>query len=218
VSVHDKTLRGPFIVQTLLLLLGPVLFAASIYMILARIIVLTDGQRYALVRPSWITVTFVGGDILAFVMQGAGAAIFTSADGDADKAQRGEDIVVGGLFAQLAFFGFFVAVSAVYQLRARVHLLNLPDHIQWKKHLHVLYATSTLILLRSVVRVVEFLMGYDGYIYTHEVFLYVFDAVLMLAVMVAMTSVHPGDIAIMLRERQRDDSFIDMGRVTPSHK
>jgi hypothetical protein len=210
--------RTAFIVQTLLLLLGPVLFAASIYMILARIIILTDGQRYALVRPSWITITFVGGDILAFVMQGIGAAIFTSADGDASKAKRGENIVVGGLFAQLAFFGFFVAVSAVYQLRARAHLRSLPEHIQWRKHLYVLYATSTLILLRSIIRVVEFLMGYDGYIYTHEVFLYVFDAVLMLAVMVVMTIVHPGDIAIMLKEKERYGNLIHMDRGQPSHK
>jgi hypothetical protein len=198
--------------QTLLLLLGPALFAATIYMILGRIVVLTKGENYSLIRPSWLTKIFVGGDVLCFLLQGGGGGLMSSANGDASKTQTGENLIVGGLFVQLAFFGLFVIVSALFQYRGRHHLASLPADITWKKHLYVLYFTSIFILVRSIFRVVEYLQGNDGYLLSHEVFLYVFDAVLMLAVMVAMNVVHPGDIAIMLKGRKSagGDEFVQL--------
>lgn len=62
----------PYIVQTLLLLVSPALFAASIYMILGRIILVTDGENYSPIRRAWLTKMFVLGDVLSFVLQGAG--------------------------------------------------------------------------------------------------------------------------------------------------
>jgi hypothetical protein len=58
--------------QSLLILLAPALFAASIYIILGRIILLVDGERYSLVRQKWLTKLFVTGDVLSFLMQGSG--------------------------------------------------------------------------------------------------------------------------------------------------
>ncbi|CAI4523270.1 ACH_G0022770.mRNA.1.CDS.1 [Saccharomyces cerevisiae] len=40
--------------------------------------------------------------------------------------------------------------------------------------------SSILIMVRSIVRLVEFVEGYDGFIISHEYFIYVFDAVPML--------------------------------------
>ena len=62
----------PYIIQSLLLLLGPSFFAASIYMILGRIIRLTGGERYSLIGPKWLTKIFVVGDILSFFVQSGG--------------------------------------------------------------------------------------------------------------------------------------------------
>ena len=67
----DWTL-GPFIINTILVLVAPALFAASIYMLLDRLILLTDGERYSMVRRRWLTKVFVGGDILSFLMQSSG--------------------------------------------------------------------------------------------------------------------------------------------------
>lgn len=39
---------------------------------LARIILVADGQAYALVRPKWLTATFVTGDVISFALQGMG--------------------------------------------------------------------------------------------------------------------------------------------------
>lgn len=66
--------EGPYIVQSLLLLLAPALFAASIYMVLGRIILLTDGEEHSLIRAKWLTKVFVLGDVLSFLTQSTGSS------------------------------------------------------------------------------------------------------------------------------------------------
>lgn len=68
----DWTLQ-PYIVQSLLLLLGPALFAASVYMVFGRLIRLLGGERYSLIRVNWLTKIFVTGDVLSFLVQSGGA-------------------------------------------------------------------------------------------------------------------------------------------------
>lgn len=63
---------GPYIIQALLLLIAPALFAASIYMELGYIILLVDGEKHSLVRKRWLTKIFVAGDIFAFTVQASG--------------------------------------------------------------------------------------------------------------------------------------------------
>lgn len=70
----DWTL-GPYIVQSLFLLVAPTLFAASIYMELGRIVLLTDGELYAPVKRKWLTKLFVVGDVLCFWIQAGGKII-----------------------------------------------------------------------------------------------------------------------------------------------
>lgn len=46
--------------------------AASIYMILGRIIMLTDGESHALIKRRFLTKVFVSGDVLSLLMQSSG--------------------------------------------------------------------------------------------------------------------------------------------------
>lgn len=64
----------PYVIQELLLLLAPSFFAASVYMILGRIIRLLNGASNSLVRPSWLTKIFVTGDVVSFLMQSGGTS------------------------------------------------------------------------------------------------------------------------------------------------
>ena len=63
-----------------------------------------------------------------------------------------------------------------------------------------LYIVSALIFIRSVVRVVEYVQGHEGFVMTHEVFVYVFDGGLMAVAVGVMGVVHPGEVAGYLRE------------------
>lgn len=100
----DWTL-GPYIVQTLFLLLAPALLAASVYVLLGRIILLLQAESHALLGRKWLTKIFVTGDVLSFLLQGAGGGIQSS--GNLDNLKNGERIIVVGLFVQIFFFGFF---------------------------------------------------------------------------------------------------------------
>ncbi|KAF1364806.1 RTA1 like protein [Lizonia empirigonia] len=200
-SSNDRYALSPYIMQTLLLLLGPALYAASIYMILGRLILLTGGEKYSLVRRTWLTKIFVGGDVISFMMQSAGGGIMSSG---ASGMKSGEKIIIGGLFVQVLFFGLFFVTAIMFQIWGKEHLATLGSSIPRKKHLFALYATSILILVRSVFRVIEYIQGNAGYLLRHEVFLYVFDAVLMFLVMLILNVSHPGDIAILLKDQRKE--------------
>jgi hypothetical protein len=71
-ALSKNDVWAPFIMQSLLILVAPALFAASIYIILGRVILMVDGERYSMIRQKWLTKTFVAGDVLSFMMQGSG--------------------------------------------------------------------------------------------------------------------------------------------------
>jgi hypothetical protein len=62
----------PYIIQSVFILLSPALFSASVYVILGRIIQLTDGDSHAIIPNRRITKTFVVGDLICLFMQCAG--------------------------------------------------------------------------------------------------------------------------------------------------
>lgn len=53
-------------------MVAPSLLAATIYMTLGRIMIVTDGEKYSLIRRSWLTKIFVVGDIISFLTQAGG--------------------------------------------------------------------------------------------------------------------------------------------------
>ncbi|CVK85480.1 hypothetical protein FPRO06_07415 [Fusarium proliferatum] len=182
-SHFDKLSVGGFVLQAIPILVAPALFAASIYMILGRLIRTVGAAHLSLVPVKWVTRIFVTGDVIAFSLQAGGGGIQSA--GTLDLYNLGEKIIIAGLFVQIVVFGFFVVTSILFHTR----LLKSPTpeslrgDVPWARYLYVLYATSFLILVRSIFRVVEYLQGNKGYLISHEVFLYVFDAILMALVM-----------------------------------
>lgn len=65
----------PYVIQYLLILVAPALFAASIYMILGRIIRSVQGERHSPIRPVWLTRIFVTGDTISFATQLVGGGL-----------------------------------------------------------------------------------------------------------------------------------------------
>jgi hypothetical protein len=86
------------------------------------------------------------------------------------------------------------------------------SELPWKRHLLNLYFTSALIMIRSIFRVVEYIGGNAGYLLSHEVFLYFFDATLMLFVMVSFNWVHPSRVTDAYQKRLRGGSPIELQR------
>ncbi|OAL31116.1 hypothetical protein AYO20_08351 [Fonsecaea nubica] len=193
---------GGYVLQTVLILVAPALFAATIYMELGRIILLTDGRKYSLMNPRWLTKVFVAGDVLSFLMQSSGGGIMSS--GTASSMDTGKNIIIGGLVVQVIFFSFFVVVGLIFHVRmhraptSKV-LADVDIATAWKQHIYTLYAGSLLILIRSLFRLIEYGQGNDGYLISHEVFLYVFDAVLMLTTVLLFAVFHGSELNALLK-------------------
>lgn len=192
---HNKPNElGPYIMQSILLLVAPALFAATIYMTLGRVIRNIECEKYSLIPLKWLTKTFVIGDIISFLMQASGGGLMASPTLSGIKT--GENVIVGGLFVQIVFFGFFIIVELLFHTRVSknpsltaLSTKKLPSKFRnWNSILITLLICSVFIFIRSIIRVVEFLQGNDGYIISNEYFLYVFDALLMFLTMVIFLS------------------------------
>ena len=198
--------------QSTLLLVGPALYAASIYMELGRIIYRVKAVKLAIIRVTWMTKIFVAGDLLSFLMQASGephhklethplltktgAGIMVSS-----SKNIGEDIILGGLFIQISFFGLFLISALVFQSRLarRPTSESVDDNTPWQRHMFALHFSSLLILIRSSFRVAEYIQGSDGFLLRNEVFVYVYDGFLMLFVTVVFLVIHPGEVNFLGR-------------------
>lgn len=69
---YDKESVPVYSVSTIMVLLAPPLYAASIYMTLGRLVTYLDAESLSVVPVIWLTPIFVTGDVIAFVMQAAG--------------------------------------------------------------------------------------------------------------------------------------------------
>ncbi|KAK3645579.1 hypothetical protein LTR56_009019 [Elasticomyces elasticus] len=169
---NNIRLSDPYLLQLFLIIGATPLLSATIYI--------------------WISKIYVVIDVICLALQIMGTVI-VAYDGDGDQ-QKAVNLVAGGLIAQLVAFIIFMLLA----LRVHLRLLRNPTHIsgssdiRWQKYFWALYATSTLVLVRNLVRIFEFLQGSDSTIIKHEVFLYVFDATPMFLVVLILAAVHPG--------------------------
>ncbi|KAK0710186.1 RTA1 like protein-domain-containing protein [Lasiosphaeria miniovina] len=183
---------GPFIMQSLLILLAPALMAASVYMMLGRLVRLLDAHQHSIVRTTWLTKIFVAGDVLSFLTQGAGGGILSNAD-TKKQSDLGSNVLLAGLAIQVLFFGLFIITTVIFHIRitkeptARSFSVAAP----WRQFILALYAVSFLILVRSVFRTVEYASGQDSVLLGSEIYLLILDGALMLICAVILLVYHP---------------------------
>ncbi|OJJ65909.1 hypothetical protein ASPBRDRAFT_667054 [Aspergillus brasiliensis CBS 101740] len=216
-SHYDTLALGPYIVQTMLILVAPPLFAASIYMTLGRLILYLDAESASLLRVKYIAKIFVVGDVISFLLQCGGGGYMAA--GTLSAMDNGAHVVVGGLVVQLLFFGFFILASAIFHYRVKKNpqyyntrqvVSSSSRRDSWECMLWCVYGACVLILIRSIYRVVEFVQGNDGFIMRREYLLYIFDAVLMALQAGLLLVGYPGrvlgggrrgDVGVPLEER-----------------
>lgn len=119
---------------------------------------------------------------------------------DSSSKETGNNVIIAGLFVQIVFFCFFLCSALVFQSRISKYPTSQSEvrYIPWRKHMYALHASSFLILVRSIFRVIEYIEGQDGYLLQNEVFLYIFDALLMFSVLVIFIVIHPSEINCLL--------------------
>jgi hypothetical protein len=99
------------------LTIAPVFFAASIYLILSRIIV-HYGIHHARISPKAISITFMMCDFIALLLGSVGGAIADTASTQ-KLSNQGTHIMVGGLGFQALSLLLFVALAGEFALNVR---------------------------------------------------------------------------------------------------
>lgn len=163
-------------------------------MTLSRLVKALDASHLSLVRISWVSKIYILIDIACLVLQVMGTV--TQAYGGPDKQDTAINLVVGGLAFQLVAFVFFMILAWIVHARLAkegTEISSRPD-IKWKRHFWILYVASILVLVRNLVRIIEYKQGAEGAILGSEVYLYIFDAVPMFAVVLLYIIVYPGRV------------------------
>ncbi|KAH7407135.1 RTA1 like protein-domain-containing protein [Cadophora sp. MPI-SDFR-AT-0126] len=202
---------GPFILQNLLILTATPFLAASVYMSFGRIITALDAQRHSILNVRWMTKIYVLIDFACIVSQFIGAVI--PASGDPSALKKSKIILLGGLITQVVALSLFIFTC----WHAHVRIKQDPPEIllkgaisKWRIHFVALELVTILMIVRSLVRTIEYLQGNDGYIITHEFFLYAFDAALMAIVMGIFLIIYPGQLVRNARrlKSEQDGNFL----------
>jgi hypothetical protein len=107
----------PYVLQYNMILLPPALFAATIYMILGRIILLTEATHLSIVSPRWLTAIFVSGDVISFMMLGSSSGLTILSTDHPSLATTAKWVVLVGLGIQLVAFALFGLTALAFHAR-----------------------------------------------------------------------------------------------------
>ncbi|PSN66365.1 RTA1 like protein [Corynespora cassiicola Philippines] len=194
VSAKSPADLGPYIAQSLFIILPPSLYAATIYMIYGRLVLFVNAAEASIIKPTKVTKIFVTGDVMAFLLQSGGGGMMAQAS----MSDMGQKIMLFGLAVQLLFFGFFLIISIIFYTRLRNSAAGLmvPQYgkYAWTALLKLMLCAAVIIILRCVFRMIEFGQGHAGYLASHEVYMYIFDTLPMLGVQIMFHFIRANEI------------------------
>jgi hypothetical protein len=176
-----------FVVQCFFIVVAPVFFSATIYTILS-IMINSVGRQYAPLPPKVILWIFITCDVVATVVQVAGAALVGSAESDRKDPTTPNNILLAGLAFQVFSFAEFALCLAIFLFRARK--VSTASMMQFSVAVCV---ASFFIYLRTCFRLAETAQGLMESLSTHEVFFgcLEFAPVVVVAVFILVIW-HPG--------------------------
>ena len=197
----DKDL---FIVSYVFLLVSPNFFAfvnySAVGRLLARLPTKPRGKTWLRIpfitdstgvfRPNRIAGFFLLSDVFAFIIQASAAGFLTSSD--PSTISTGQTIIEIGLAWVLAFIALFFFVTIFVYLSPTYEIRAHPEYELIRKMYVSLFVTITLLLVRSIYRMVEYTTGQSGYVSAHEWTFGVFDFALMATACVFYSLWHYG--------------------------
>ncbi|CAG8114559.1 unnamed protein product [Penicillium salamii] len=196
-SLKDVSSIPLYAVSATLIVIGPVFVCASLYMLMDRLIWPAgeeNGEKqesflFVRVRRLWLPRVFVTLDVISCLVQASGSGIAASGNWEGAEKDTGTGVLIGGLVLQVLTFVAFLLIVGSFNLKAKRDQQPIADGV--KKLITGIYISGFFILVRSIYRVIEFALGVDSYIFSHEWPLYVLEAVPMLIAISLLGWYHP---------------------------
>ncbi|KAH1361219.1 hypothetical protein KXW65_005122 [Aspergillus fumigatus] len=191
--------------HTILYLLAPLWINAFIYMTLGRLIhFFIPERRLGGISAKRYGLIFVWLDILAFIVQLAGASITTQREVPTSTIMLGIHIYMGGIGLQELFVLIFGALT-IHLHRRMVQMENYGGldnekttrgSVSWRWLFAALYAALILITIRIIFRLCQYARGTDptNPVLTQEAYEYVLDATPMFLALLILNVIHPGRV------------------------
>lgn len=159
-----------FIIQYFFIVVAPVFLSAGIYTTLTSLIALM-GQNLSplgLSRKTIIAI-FVTCDVVATIVQVAGAALIGSAESNRKSPTTANNILLAGLAFQVFSFLIFLILLAIFILNSRKAAVSRGEGGMMRFTAAVV-GSSLLVYLRTIFRLAETAEGVMGYASSHEAF------------------------------------------------
>ncbi|PSN68500.1 hypothetical protein BS50DRAFT_367167 [Corynespora cassiicola Philippines] len=202
-AYHQGNL-GYLIASVVLIMSGPPVYALINYFILSRILYYIP--YLAPMHPGRVATTFVGLDAVCEILIGQGAWRMANSSMTEAQRQLGANLVTASLCLQAALFGAFGLLAAQFQIRATKAKVLTKD---LRTVLYVLYVSATIVTIRCIYRLAEYIEGWDGVLYKNEVFFWIFEAIIMFLNTALLNLYHPGK-----RLPRSNSVFLDRDGVT----
>jgi hypothetical protein len=175
------------IVNTVLIMSGPPIYALINYMVLSRILYYVP--YLSPLHPGRVLTTFLAMDAVCETLIVNGAQRIVNSRLNQKERNIGETLVKVALIMQASMFVFFLILGGQFQRKATK--AGVMTH-KLKSVLIVMYISSIVVLARCIYRIVEFFQGYNGEVFRHEVYFWIFEASIMFFNTVMLNVFHPG--------------------------
>ncbi|KAL1718144.1 RTA1 like protein-domain-containing protein [Schizophyllum commune] len=210
-SSRNPSSPDPFEMQIVCTILGPTPLLAAQF-IISALMISRLGHKYSRFVPKIYTSVFFCCDIIALVIQAVGGGMAATALDQNKDADKGGNIMLGGICFQLAVIVFFIIVSAEYVYRyandspaKRTGEADTHRGPLTKKMLLLFSSVSFVLVclfIRSIYRTIELSDGWTGRIITTEVYFNVLDGAMIVLAMFALNFFHPGMLLLSEVEAQ----------------
>ncbi|KAI5888722.1 RTA1-domain-containing protein [Schizophyllum commune H4-8] len=184
-----------------MLIVAPTPLLAANFVMMGRI-VRRLGIRYSRLSPRSYTIVFASTDVISLLVQGGGGGVAVGAD-TLEGAERGGNIVLGGICLQLAVIVFFSIIASEFfwryfkdRPRPKLAFIHPEPRGVLTRNLILavgcLGSSTLLLLIRAVYRVIELADGWNGTIIKTEAWFLIFDAAMVVIAMFIVNVLHPG--------------------------
>lgn len=213
---HNPFSFTGFMIQIILVTLGPAFFSAAIYFTLSRIVVYL-GREYSRVPPQAYYWIFIPCDCVSLALQGTGGGMSSSSFGASHVAV---DIAIAGLSFQVITLCLFIALAIDFALRftsgQKGLTRKMPLPRSFKVFVIFLSAAIILILVRCGYRIAELKGGYTGpgsqLIRDQGLFIGL-EGVLIVVAVYFLAIAHPGPVLDTATRSESEGRLVESGQL-----
>jgi hypothetical protein len=218
-SSKNPLLQTPFLIQISTTIIAPTPLVAANFLILG-IIIRRLGSHYSRLSPRWYTIIFCSFDIVSLVVQAVGGAMASMAN-DHEGAQKGANIMLGGIIFQMVCITAYAMLATEFFLRfhydkpvrSPAKLEGPPTAMDKRMQIMIvaLIFNTTCLFIRAVYRTIELSDGWSGRIISTQVYFNVLDGAMVTLAIYTLNFAHPGFLLAEPRTRAVSDYPLSVG-------